>query len=150
LAGKMIPVDFIAMMIEIIKLIMVPIGAAMMDEWLDHASPRVRRFIVGFAAAAAIVLLAWLLGGRDYTAGVMDHGTLKVVDLMGYLLGAVVAGVIYHGLKRQLPSIVRIMPRLSMLGIVYVTTVTVAAGRNQLLVIGPLLLVAIIAHNSIG
>ena len=42
------------------------------------------------------------------------------------------------------------MPRFSMLGIVYVTTVTVAAGRDRLLVIGPLLLVAIIAHNSIG
>ena len=42
LAGKMIPVDFIAMMIEIIKLIIVPIGAAMLDECLEHASPRGR------------------------------------------------------------------------------------------------------------
>ena len=61
-----------------------------------------------------------------------------------------VAGVVYHGLKRQFPKLERIMPRFSMLGIVYVTTVTVAAGRDRLLVIGPLLLVAIIAHNSIG
>jgi BASS family bile acid:Na+ symporter len=37
-----------------------------------------------------------------------------------------------------------------MLGIMYVTSVTVAAGRDQLLMIGPLLLVAVMAHNSIG
>ena len=69
LAGKMIPVDFIAMMIEIIKLIIVPIGAAMLDECLEHASPRGRRLILGFAGAAGILLIAGLLGGRDFVAG---------------------------------------------------------------------------------
>jgi BASS family bile acid:Na+ symporter len=150
LAGKMIPVDFVAMMIEIVKLIIVPIGAAMLDECLELASPRSRRLIVGFATAAGTVLIAGLFGGRGYVVGVLDNGTLKVIDLIGYLLGAVVAGAVYHGLKRRFPVIVRIMPRFSMLGIVYVTTITVAAGRDRLLVIGPLLLVAIVAHNSIG
>jgi bile acid:Na+ symporter, BASS family len=150
LAGKMIPVDFFAMMIEIIKLIIVPIGAAMLDECLEHASLRGRRFILGFAGAAGVLLIAGLLGGRDYVLGELDDRTLKVVELIGYLLGAVVVGVVYHGLNRWVPRIDRIMPRCSMLGIVYVTTVTVAAGRDRLLDIGPLLLVAIITHNSIG
>jgi BASS family bile acid:Na+ symporter len=42
------------------------------------------------------------------------------------------------------------MPVLSMLGIIYVSSVTVAVGRDRLLVIGPLLLVAVIVHNSTG
>src|SRR6185436_12240555 len=58
--------------------------------------------------------------------------------------------VVYHWLKQRFPMIVWLMPTCSMLGIVYVTTVTVAAGRDRLLVIGPLLLLAVIAHNSIG
>ena len=150
LAGKMISVDFIGMMVEIIKLIIVPIGAAMLDEYLDRASPRVRRAIIAFALAAGIVLLGSQFGGWDYLAGALGDRALQFASLAGYLMGAVVAGVVYHGLKRRFSTIVRLMPTLSMLGIVYVTTVTVAAGRERLLVIGPLLLVAIIAHNSIG
>ena len=150
LAGKMISVDFIGMMVEIIKLIIVPIGAAMLDEYLDRVSPRVRRAIIAFALAAGVVLIGSQFGGWIYLSKVLDDRALQFVSLVGYLMGAVVAGVIYHGLKRQFPTIVRLMPTLSMLGIVYVTTITVAAGRERLLVIGPLLLVAIIAHNSIG
>jgi bile acid:Na+ symporter, BASS family len=150
LASKMITVDFASMMIEIIKLIIVPIGAAMLDECLEHASPRVKAFILTFAALASSLLIAGLLGGRNYLAGMVGADTLGLVDLVSYFLGAVVAGVVYRGVKQQFPAIVRLMPRLSMLGIVYVTTVTVAAGRDRLLDIGPPLLLAIIAHNSIG
>src|SRR5262249_49371966 len=77
LAGKMIDVDFFAMMIEIIKLIIVPIGAAMLDECLENASPRGRRVLFGFAGAAGVLLIAGLLGGCDYVAGEMDGRTLK-------------------------------------------------------------------------
>jgi len=149
LAGRMIEVDFFAMMVEITKLIIVPIGAAMLDDYLEHASERSRRFVLG-SAAVATLLLAALIARWDYIAGVLDERTLNIVGLGGFLLGAIVAGVVYHGLRRQFPMIARMMPMLSMLGIVYVTTVTVAAGRDRLLVIGPLLLVAVIAHNSIG
>jgi len=136
-------------MVEITKLIIVPIGAAMLDDYLEHGSERGKRFVLG-SAAVATILLAALIAGWDYIAGALDERALNVVGLGGFLLGAVVAGVVYHGLRRLFPVITRIMPMLSMLGIVYVTTVTVAAGRDRLLVIGPLLLVAVIAHNSIG
>ena len=49
-------------MIEIIKLIIVPIGAAMLDECLEHASPRGRKFILGLAGVAGVLLIAELLG----------------------------------------------------------------------------------------
>jgi BASS family bile acid:Na+ symporter len=90
------------------------------------------------------------MGGWSYLAGRLSGATLQAIEVVGFLLGAVVAGVAYHWLKQCYPRTVHLMPRLSMLGIVYVTTITVAAGRDRLLVIGPLLLVAIIAHNSIG
>jgi BASS family bile acid:Na+ symporter len=150
LAGKMIPVDFVGMMTEIIKLIIVPIGAALLDECLEYLSPRGRKIVFTFAAIAGATLIAGLCGGWTYLSTKLNPAALMALDLFAYLLGAVVAGVVYHGIKREFPAIVRIMPKFSMLGIVYVTTVTVAAGRERLLVIGPLLLVAIIAHNSIG
>ena len=42
------------------------------------------------------------------------------------------------------------MPLLSMFGIVYFTTVTTAASRENILVIGILLLIASILHNTLG
>jgi BASS family bile acid:Na+ symporter len=95
-------------------------------------------------------LVAGPSGGWNYLSSRLNPTALIALDLVAFLFGAAIAGVVYHIIKRQFSAIVRIMPKFSMLGIVYVTTVTVAAGRERLLVIGPLLLVAIIAHNSIG
>jgi bile acid:Na+ symporter, BASS family len=61
-----------------------------------------------------------------------------------------VAGVAYHRLKVMVPAVTRVMPLLAMFGIVYVTSVTTAAGRDQLLVIGWLLLAAVAIHNTAG
>ena len=33
LASEMVPVDFVGMMLEIVKLVIVPIGAAMLADW---------------------------------------------------------------------------------------------------------------------
>jgi BASS family bile acid:Na+ symporter len=44
----------------------------------------------------------------------------------------------------------RWMPLVSMAGIVYFTAVTTAAGRSELLQVGPLLLVASVLHNGLG
>src|SRR5262249_32477360 len=97
LAGRMIEVDFFAMMMEITKLIIVPIGAAMLDDYLEHASQRGRRFVFQFAAVA-MILLAALIASWDCVAGAVDERTANVFSLGGFLLGAVVAGVVYHGL----------------------------------------------------
>ena len=47
LAGRMVPVDFVGMMLDIIKLVIVPIGAALLHDYLKHASPRGRRIGAG-------------------------------------------------------------------------------------------------------
>jgi BASS family bile acid:Na+ symporter len=70
--------------------------------------------------------------------------------LGGFLLGAVVVGVVYHFSTRQLTWLDRKMPVLSMAGIVYFTTVTTAAGRDNLLQVGALLFLAAAMHNSAG
>jgi BASS family bile acid:Na+ symporter len=72
------------------------------------------------------------------------------VALMSYLLGGIVAGVAYHWLTLRQPKLDRWMPVLSMFGIVYFTTVTTAAGRDNLLKIGGLLFLASALHNIAG
>jgi bile acid:Na+ symporter, BASS family len=150
LASEMVPVDFVAMMLEIIKLVLVPIGAAMLADFLDHAPPRIRSVGSAVAAVAAILLAIGLFGGWEYMAAQLSESTLKWLVVGGFLLGAIVVGVVYLQLKTWLPQIVRIMPVAAMFGIVYVTSVTTAAGRDQLLAIGWLLLIAVAIHNTSG
>ncbi len=74
---------------------------------------------------------------------------MKNIILMVVL--PVAAALIYNGLRKdRLKRFHRLMPLLSMAGIVYFTAVTTAAGRDHLLEIGALLFVAAILHNTVG
>ena len=70
--------------------------------------------------------------------------------MLRFLAGAVVAGVGYHWLTRWWRQLDAWMPVASMAGIVYFTTVTTAAGRDNLLKVGGLLFLAAALHNAAG
>ena len=67
-----------------------------------------------------------------------------------YISGAVIAGTVYNYVYRKIPSVTRVMPLLSMAGIIYFTTVTTAAGRDNLMKVGLLLFLASVIHNAAG
>ena len=105
LASEMVPVDFVAMMLEIVKIVIVPIGAAMLADYLEHASPRGRNIALSCAAAAACVLTIAVLGGWNYAATRLAGSVLTAVGVVGFLLGAVVAGVAYQRLRQRVPQL---------------------------------------------
>lgn len=150
LAGRLVEVHFLGMMTEIIKIVIVPIAAAMIHDYLKHASPAARRRLVwaqGFCGAAVVVLLlqrdaAWVVA--------LTPGAALGLELIGFCLGAVAFGVLYHQLTRAFAQLDGLMPLLSMAGIVYFTTITTAAGRNNLLLVGGLLFVVATLHNGAG
>jgi BASS family bile acid:Na+ symporter len=92
LAGTYIHVRFGDMMVEIVKIVLVPIGAALLFDYLS--------------------------------------GHSRLVKVVAFLR--------------------RVMPYVSMAGIVYFTTVTTAAGRDNLLHVGLLLFLASVIHNAAG
>jgi bile acid:Na+ symporter, BASS family len=87
LAGEYVPVDFVSMMLEIIKIVILPIGAGL---------------------------------------------------VFNYFLG------------NRLPRLLKVMPMLSMVSIAVIITIITAAGRDSLLSIGPLLVLACFIHNVAG
>jgi BASS family bile acid:Na+ symporter len=150
LAGNAVTLSFLEMMIEIIKTVIVPIAAALLHDYLKTASPKGIR-TVGILSSIAGAWLGLLAGGGwDFLASRLSHGALLSIELFSYLLASVVVGQIYHFFVRRLPSIPKWMPVFSMAGIVYFTTVTTAAGRNNLLAVGPLLFLASVLHNALG
>lgn len=138
LAGTLIKVSFINMMMEIIKIVIVPIGAALLHDYLKTASPKARRNINIILVFAIISLVITIIGGW------------KELELFGFFMGAIIVGVLYHELAKRNPKLDSIMPYISMFGIIYFTTVTTAAGRDNLMKVGLLLFLASVIHNAAG
>lgn len=157
LAGEFVEVDFFDMMIKISKMVLVPIGAALLHDYLRFASARGRRVVKGLLVFAVLWLGFLLMGGWSMIeSGLAGRTEIEqaryaaVISLFGFALCAVIAGVVYHQLTKRWAIIERKMPLFSMFGIVYFTTVTTAAGRDNLLVIGFMLFLAAIIHNTAG
>jgi bile acid:Na+ symporter, BASS family len=143
-----VEIRFMGMMIEIIKIVIVPIGAALIHDYLKTASGGARlRFRVGAVACAIVSGLLFLSLAPPSLAA---DGPRVAVELAAFVLGAVAFGVAYHELTRSLPRLESLMPLLSMAGIVYFTTVTTAAGRDNLLLVGGLLFLVAVLHNGAG
>lgn len=152
LAGQFIEVSFYDMMMNIIKIMVVPIAAAMMHDVLLASSHQVRRIIYALAVVGSGWCLAMAFGGWNWLEQHMalDTAMLSVVALLNYLAGAIAVGVIYHFIVQHLESIQKWMPLLSMVGILYFTAISVASGRDHLLALRWLLLVAAVLHNTFG
>ena len=146
LAGTLVEIKFVDMMMEIIKIVLVPIGAALLHDFLKRATVIHKRNVNIMAAIAAIWVVTVLLLQHN----IANKGLLQSMQLSAFFAGALVAGLLYHWLWMTFPKIDSIMPLISMFGIVYFTTVTTAAGRENLMKIGLLLFIASAIHNAAG
>jgi len=150
LAGTLIEIRFIDMMMEIIKIVIVPIGAALLHDYLKNASFKGRRTVYSITALCSVWLLLLPLGLWQLLQTELSLPLQQTVEVFSFFAGAVIAGAVYHQLTRRITRLDSIMPYFSMFGIVYFTTVTTAAGRDNLLQVGLLLFLASVLHNAAG
>lgn len=150
LAGTLIKVHFIDMMMEIIKIVIVPIGAALLHDYLKKASPKGVRNVTIITLASIIWLVALPLGLWSVLQTHLSASALGSAEVLGFFAGAVVVGVCYHWLAKQNPKLDDWMPFVSMFGIIYFTTVTTAAGRDNLMQVGLILFLSSVLHNAAG
>jgi bile acid:Na+ symporter, BASS family len=151
LAGELIYINVVDMMMEIIKIVIVPIGAALLHDYLRTASARGKKVVWIVFGIAVVWLSILLLGGWSYLQNtIASKQFLQSIGIFSFLLGAVIAGVLYHQLAKRYPRIDKLMPYFSMFGIIYFTTVTTAAGRENLLQVGWLLFISSVIHNAAG
>ncbi|MEO6521940.1 MAG: bile acid:sodium symporter family protein [Mucilaginibacter sp.] len=150
LAGTLIEVKFVSMMMEIIKIVIVPIGAAFLHDYLKHASPKGKRNTYIIAAICVLWMLFLPFGIWHSFSANLSAPTLQSAEVFNFLVGAFLVGAVYHQLYLNYRKIDQYIPYLSMFGIVYFTTVTTAAGRDNLLHVGLLLFFASVIHNGAG
>ena len=150
LAGTLIHIRFLDMMMEIIKIVIVPIGAALIHDFLKTASPRGRRNVYGIASVSLAWLGALSLGLWSWLGGIVSEEALQSLEVLSFFAGAVMVGLVYHWITLSFKNLDRYMPYVSMFGIIYFTTVTTAAGRDNLMQVGFLLFFVSVVHNSAG
>lgn len=147
-AGTMVEVQFFNMMMEIIKIVLVPLAAAMIHDILKtYGSVAKRRIYV--LTLLSIIWLAIVLFGNVFTIA-DDSTAAHVLEIVNFSCGAFGVGTLYHLLYKAYSKIDLIMPYFSMFGIIYFTLVTTAAGRDNLIQIGFLLFLASVLHNGAG
>lgn len=150
LAGTLIHIRFLDMMMEIIKIVIVPIGAALIHDFLKTASPKGKRRLYVLAYVSLVFLGALPLGLWSWLGALVSGAALQSLEVLAFFAGALLVGLFYHLLTLSFRKLDGYMPYVSMFGIIYFTTVTTAAGRDNLLSVGFLLFFVSVIHNSAG
>ena len=138
------------MCVEIIKIVIVPIGAALLYDAYLNGSVGFRKRVNVVFFISIIWLLVVLVGFWKVLAAQFSETTMLLLELANFIFGTVIVGVLYYHLVIWRPKIHSFMPMLSMMGIVYFTTVTTAASRENIMSIGIVILIASILHNTLG
>lgn len=148
-AGTLVEVHFFNMMMEIIKIVLVPLAAAMVHDILKTYGPVAKIRIYVLTILSTIWLAFVVFFGNSLAVG-EDTTASHILEIINFTCGAFIVGVLYHWLYKAYPKIDAVMPYFSMFGIIYFTLVTTAAGRDNLIQIGFLLFLASVLHNGAG
>ncbi|OOV18212.1 bile acid:sodium symporter [Flavobacterium sp. LM4] len=148
-AGTLVEVHFFNMMMEIIKIVLVPLAAAMIHDILKNYGAVAKRRIYVLTIFSIIWLAVVVFFGNSFAVS-EDSTAAHVLEIVNFSCGAFIVGVLYHLLYKVYSKIDTIMPYFSMFGIIYFTLVTTAAGRDNLIQIGFLLFLASVLHNGAG
>lgn len=150
LAGTLIEIKFINMMMEIIKIVIIPLTAALIHDYLKTAPLKGYKHTHTVMYIAIIFLIANVVGLWDFLAMRVSTPMMETFEVINFFAGAIIIGILYHHISRRVKNLDDKMPYISMVGIIYFTTVTTAAGRDNLMQVGLLLFLAAIIHNSAG
>ena len=151
LAGQFVPVDFWNMMLGIINIVILPIVGGLIFNAVAYGKENLKSILIQAVVYLLIIagknLILLLTAGMAGNAVWLQFGK----DLLWFMALPVVAAVMFRNLVGGNSRILdRVMAFVSMAGIGVIITVITAAGRDSLLDIGFLLILACLLHNTVG
>ncbi|MCK5135593.1 MAG: bile acid:sodium symporter family protein [Bacteroidales bacterium] len=151
LAGQFVPIDFWGMMLGIINIVILPIVGGLIFNAVAYGKENRKSIII-----QAIVYLL-IIAGKNFilfqTAGVGSGAVLTQFgkDLVWFLALPIIAAMAFKNLAKGNKDLLdKALAFVSMAGIGVIITVITAAGRDSLLEIGFLLIIACLLHNTAG
>ncbi|MBB4686802.1 bile acid:sodium symporter family protein [Amycolatopsis jiangsuensis] len=148
-AGRIVDVSFVGMMYDVIQITLVPVGAALLVDFLRSASPKAKRIVSTAAGVSAAWLIVVAFAWGSLTAG-MGENSVRALQQVCYVAAAIILARLYYAAVLRYGAIGRFMPYVSMFGIMYYNTVVTAAARDTLLTVGAVLLLIGLIHNLVG
>lgn len=153
LAGRMVPIDFFKMVLEILNMVIVPVISGLVANRILYGN-RPWGARAGSLAALGIGSILMAAGIACVPAGLL--GSFGAVQ-MGAVVGLALIGLV--SLAKLIVTVVlqrpntwmdKALPLVSMIGICFIIAIITARSRDKLLTVGPALIGAAMLHNAIG
>jgi BASS family bile acid:Na+ symporter len=151
LAGQFVPVDFWGMMMSIINIVILPIVAGLLFHAIAYGNEKAKSIIIQGVIYLLIIagknLILFQTSGLSAGEAFIQFGK----DIAWFFVLPLLAAMLFRTLaKGKSMALDRLMALLSMAGIGVIIVVITAAGRDSLLDIGLLLILACLLHNTAG
>lgn len=151
LAGEMVEVNFWKMMTDIFNMVILPIAAGLTFNLFSGKKKAVRQVVLQIASYLLIILLKNFI--TLFTAGIgfQEMAVRFGKDVFWFTLLPVAGAYLFKYFARGNQEwLNKSLALVSMLGIGIIITIITAAGRDSLLDVGLLLILACFLHNTIG
>jgi len=151
LAGQFVPIDFWGMMLSIINIVILPIVAGLMFNAMAYGRENLKSKIIQGVVYLLIIagknLILFQTSDLAVGAAFMQFGR----DVLWFFVLPIIAATLFTRLAGgKKVALDKLLALVSMTGIGVIIVVITAAGRDSLMDIGLLLILACLLHNSAG
>ena len=151
LAGQMVPIDFWNMMLGIVNMVILPIVAGLMFNAISYGKASRKSIILQAFSYFIIIFLKNLIFYLSEDPGMSTATGVFIQNLVWFLVLPIIGGLAFKraagGSKDFLD---KALAFISMAGIAVIITIITANGRDKLLDVGLLLILACLMHNTLG
>ena len=151
LAGQMVEVNFWKMTTDIFNMVILPIAAGLTFNLFSAGRKGIRAIAVQLASYISVILLKNIIASVTTGTGYALFISAMAGDILWFILLPVAGAFLFRYLaKGNQEWLNRSLAFISMLGIGIIITIITAAGRDSLLDVGLLLILACLLHNLTG
>jgi len=151
LGGQYIEVKFWSMMLDILKMIILPVVAGFIFNLFLKGKETRKSILIQLFSYTIIILLTTIVFAKSKDAG-LSAFLVEFVKSMSWffflpIIGSTVLSKFISGDNKYIEKVLSL---ISMIGIALIVTIITASGRDSLLKVGALLLVTSLLHNVAG
>lgn len=151
LAGEMIDVNFWSMMLDIFNMVILPIVGGLIFNIFSLSKVSVKGKIIQLLSYFLVLVLKNAISFYSTGALISNFVSGVFINFLWFMCLPVAAAFLFtYFIKGNREGLNKLLSFISMLGIGIIITVITAAGRDSLLEVGFLLIIACLIHNLFG
>lgn len=151
LAGQFIEVDFWNMMLGIFNMVILPIVAGLIFNIFSLTKVSLKNKIIQLASYLLIIILKNFISFQTTEIAVSEFIKGIIVNTLWFMVLPIAGAMLFKYLAKENKEwLNKTLAFISMLGIGVIITIITAAGRDSLLDVGLLLILACFIHNMFG